>query len=272
MTLFTLDQPEGVYDERAYTRIDLNRAIVGNRWIERSWSGFFGNTHSVIQKAGDTEWVTGQNPEFMVTMDGKDEGINELGEILISDHASELGASVSVVKSRPGLELSYTTTALHEIPVLLRSFSIRNIGTDSLTVDRVCTESLQWEPEPCDFFGEHFRVELTDTWSSSGANPALAVQQKNRGLIFGALDEALVQFSRADVPESQVHATGSVSLEPLQTWEAPKSYLMAFEGDPYDAYALHHNALLTEIKLQERREAKVQQLLADEDNDIIHES
>lgn len=264
MNLFTLDQPEGAYDNRAYTRIDLNRAIVGNRWLERSWSGFFGNTHSVIQKAGETEWVTAQNPEFSVKINGSSEGINELGEININDEYSEMGASICVVKARPGLEISYTTTALHEIPVLLRSFVIRNTGSESLTLESIRVESLQWEPEPCQFWADQFRVELTDAWTSAGPNPAISVQHNNRGLIFGALDEATIKLERAEFPGCHVAATGGIELAPLETWHSPKTYLLAFEGDPYDAFTVHHNALITEIRLQEKRAAKIQQLIAEE--------
>jgi hypothetical protein len=264
MNLFTLDQPEGAYDDRAYTRIDMNRVVVGNRWIERTWSGFFGHTSSVIQKSGELEWVAAQNPEFSFTVNGKVLGPKDLDEIDVSDEFCEMGGTVCIRKSGPGLDILYKTTALHDSPILLRSISLTNTGSAPLEISNIQTETLIWEPEECAFWADQFNRELDVDWSSSEENPALSIQTENQGLILGAIGTPVVQLNRSENPGCQIAETESIELPPRATWQGAKSYIIAFTRDPFDAHAKHFTAQINELRLQEKREEDIQRLLAEE--------
>ena len=265
MTLFTLDQPEGAYDDRAYTRIDLNRAVVGNRWLERTWSAFFGTTTSIIQKAGDVEWAAPSSPDFRFTVDDTSMDSTILDEISISEDASEMGATIHIRKSKGGVDAVYSTTALHDSPLLMRKFSITNSGNEPITVTNVCTEHVVWDSPNVDCWVRKFTEIEKGTWSASGEDANLSIQIRDKGLIFGVIEPGLVHLERDETPACRATAPDSAEIAPLQTWEGPSSYLIAFEGDPFDAHTQHYTALLNELRLQEKRTVEIQRLLAEEE-------
>lgn len=265
MNLFTFDQPEGAYDNRAYTRIDLNRAIVGNRWIERTWSAFFGTTSSVIQKAGDVEWAAPQNLEFMFQVDGEPRDPGTLDEITISEDASDMGATVRIQKSKAGIDAVYSTTALHEYPVLLRTFGIANTGSESVTLSEVCTEHIGWDSSSVQVWSRQFSVQEVGNWRGSGDDALLSIQLGDKGVILGSMDDATLHYEFDELPTCRITVDEDITLAPLQTWRAPSSYLIVFEGDPYDAHTQYYTALINELRLQQKRAEEIERLLAEED-------
>lgn len=265
MTIITLDSPDGAYENRAYTRIDLNRAIVGNRWIERTWSAFFGTTSSLIQKAGEVEWAAPSSPEFSFKVNDDELNPQSLDEISISEEASEMGASVIIKKTKDGIDAIYTSTALHESPVLLRTFRIINSGKEPVTLSDVCTEHLIWDSPKVECWIRKFTETESGTWSATGDDANVSVQIGEKGIIKGVMEPGILHLEHGETPVCRATAPKTIELPPLQTWVAPSSYLIAFEGDPYDAHAMHHTALINELRLQEKRAEEIQRMLAEQE-------
>ena len=264
MTLISLDHPDDAYLKRAYTRIDLNRAIVGNRWLERTWSAFFGTTSSVMQKAGNVEWAAQASPEFSFKVNGELCDPQSLDEISISDDASEMGAAVSIKKTKGDFDAIYTSTALHEYPVILRTFKVVNSGKVHLTLTDICTEHLVWDSPKVECWVHKFTETESGNWSATGDDANLSIQIGEKGIIKGVLAPGTLHLEQGETPVCRATASESVTIPPLQTWTGPLSYIIAFEGDPYDAHALHHTALINELRLQEKRAEDIRRMLAEE--------
>ena len=130
MSDFLFERDEPLDQTRAYTRIDFNQAILGNRWIERTWSGFFGTTTSLVNRGNGSEWVVAQNPEFSLVANGDAVVPIDLGEIDVTEECSDLGASLIVRKGRADLNVTIISTALHDVPAMIRSVTVQNTGAD----------------------------------------------------------------------------------------------------------------------------------------------
>jgi hypothetical protein len=165
------DRLEDLPNDRAYTRIDFNRAIVGNRWIERTFSGFFGTTNCLHKKGQETEWIIAQNPDFSLQVDGVTIAPMDLGEVDVSDGCGELGATLRIIKSSARVEVTIETTALHDVPAMIRTMSVTNRGAEAIQLDSVTSEILAWEPEDIAFLSKQFRAVQTDAYTC-GADDA----------------------------------------------------------------------------------------------------
>lgn len=255
---------QGGSDERAYTRIDFNRATVGNRWLERTWSGFFGTTNSLQVKGSDTEWVITQNPEFSLQVDGNTIVPMDLGEIDVSDACSDLGASLSIIKSGAGVEVSIVTTALHDVPALVRKVSVCNRGAEPILLESVSSEILAWEPEGIVFLSDQFRSEQPQTYQCAPDDASVAAMLDQHGVITGRLGDGEVHLHSPEPQQFQIVWPCQQTLAPMKTWTADLSYLIPCDGDPFDTYRLQYAQMVTQIKLAERQEEQKRKLLQEE--------
>ena len=251
-------------NDRAYTRIDFNRAMVGNQWLERSYSGFFGTTNSVNTKGRDIEWIVAQNPEFALSVNGESFGPMDLGEVDVSDECSELGATLLITKSNADIEVSMAITALHEVPAIMRSLSVTNRSSEDIHLDSVAMDILAWEPEDLTFWSNQFRQEQPDACKCESADACIAAISGKYGMLYGVLGEGDLYLHTPEKNQCQWVNACAKDLAPRETWTSPESYLIPCENDPFDTYRIHHAAMITQVKLAQRKASRIQQTLEEE--------
>lgn len=255
-------------ERRAYTRIDFNRAALGNRWLERTWSGFFGTTTSLISQAGEQEWVAAQNPEFLIVVDGETIDPMTLSEIEVSESCSDLGASLLIRKARRGLDLTITSTALHELPAMMRVVTIKNTGAEPVRLESVTSDILEWEEKDGELVGHRFFKTLSATHLCGPEDPCIAMLYDNRGMLFGRLGEGELHAHAPEQFQSQINWVCDVTLNSMEKWTSPATYIMPCGTDPLASYLKLEPELVAQIKLAERREAEIIESLKAEDDPL----
>lgn len=253
-------------EERAYTRIAFNRAVLGNQWLERTWSGFFGTTNSLLLKPGNSEWVIVQNPEFSLRVNGETIEPMTLGEIDVSEECNELGASLIIRKARPGLDVRITCTALHDVPALIRVVSVTNTSAETIQLDSLTSEILEWEEKSGELVAHRFFKEVEGPYQCSPEDPCIAMLHKNRGMLLGRLGEGELHLNTPKPYQCSVLCACAQTLEPLAKWTAPTTYTVPCEGDPLAAYLKYEPEIVAQLQLQERREELIQESLDAEDD------
>jgi len=251
--------------DRAYTRIDFNRASVGNRWLERTWSSFFGTTNSLLHKPGNTEWVIAQNPEFSLSVDGAVVEPMALGEVDISEQCDELGASLVIRKSNVDLSITIVATALHDLPALVRKFTVTNTGESDIQLNSVSSEILEWEQKDGELVAQRFFQLHTEPYICTPEDPCVGMLYKNRGMILGTSEGGELHLNRPRPLQCNVVWPCDCTLSPLGKWEAPVTYILPCDGDPLATYLKQEPEMLTQLKLAERREEQIQEQLKQED-------
>lgn len=258
------DRLNDLPNNRAYTRIDFNRAIVGNQWLQRTYSGFFGTTNSLTANSRETEWVIAQNPEFMLTVDGNTITPMDLGEVDVSDECSELGATLLITKSNADIEVSKAITALHEVPAITRTLTITNRSPQDIQLENVAIEILAWEPEDLSFLNNQFRQEQSETCQCEENDACIAAMSGMYGMLYGILGQGQLHLHSPSKNQCQwIHNT-STTLASRESWSSPESYLIPCTSDPFDTYRVHHADMITQLKLAQRKASRIQQTLEEE--------
>ncbi len=241
--------------ERAYTRVDHGLVRVGNRWIERVWSGFSGCTTSLVQKQGEFEWAAAKNPEFSIDVDGKTFGAEEFGEVEWSEACDNLGASLVGIYRRSEVEVRLEHVALHDAPALLRTTTIYNRGQNEVRIGPVITESfeLDW-PESCKYLmnlktpGEpNAETRFTEVG---------AVIRGDRGFLLAALSNAEIVLNSKDLAACSIRILSSEKLRSSQFVVPNVSILIAFEGDSNSSLIRDFPEIQRLLRLHERTKAK----------------
>ena len=216
--------------ERGYTYVDHGQARVGNRWLERVWSGFMGHTTSLVQKAGDVEWAAPKSPEFSVEVSGSTLGVEDFGEVDWSEECNELGATLVVTHRRPGLELRVEQLAFHEAPALLRSVTLFNSGGQAIEIGLVIIESIALDNAEVRFCTGDFKQpqEVADLVGK----PALgALVHRGRGLLMLCENEGRIDLGSRTPGICSVAIQGAKRLAPSQRAFIGRTFLIAFDGD-----------------------------------------
>ncbi len=242
-------------DERGYTYVDHGLARVGNRWLERVWSGFMGHTTSLMQKSGDVEWAAPKSPEFSLDVDGSRLGVDHFGEIEWSEECNELGATLVATHRCPGLELRVEQLAFHDAPGLLRTTTIFNRGRRKVKVGPFITESFELdEPECCQYF--MCLKASGEQGTSAGFDQIGAVVAGERGLILLGERNAEIVLGSEDFGACSVRIDDRQILTPSQFATQDRSLLIAFEGDSQAALDRHLPEILLRMRLHDRMMAK----------------
>lgn len=217
-------------DDRAYTRVDHGLVRVGNRWIERVWSGFTGYTTSLLDKHGEFEWAAAKNEEYSVDADGVTLGVSDFAEVEWSEKYNELGASILGVFSHEGLELRLEQLAFHEAPALLRTMTLFNSGRRKVEIGSVTTEDFVLDkPESCTYL-----VDLKpsgDSATSTTFNQISSVTVRERGLLILAESDVRIELGARELGVCSVLSRHARQLSPSQSVTYERSLLIAFEGD-----------------------------------------
>ena len=241
--------------ERGYTYVDHGQARVGNRWLERVWSGFMGHTTSLMQKEGEVEWVAPTSPEFFLDVDGSTLGVDDFGEVEWSEECDELGATLVATHGCPGLELRIEQLAFHDAPALLRSVTLLNCGGQAIEIGLVIIESIALDNPEVRFRSGDFKqpeeaVEFAGT-------PALgALVQSGLGLLMLCEDEGRIDLGSRTPGICSVAFRGAKRLAPSQRAFIGRTFLIAFDGDALAA----RNTIVADVqgrlRLHERLTSK----------------
>lgn len=246
---------------RAYTRIRLNRVTVGNRWLERTWSGFFGTTTSLLHKPGNSEWVVAQNPEFSLNIDGETIEPVALGEIEVSEECNEFGAVLRIRKARPGLDVTVTTTALHDVPALVRVVTVTNTAAEAVQLESMSSEMIEWEEKAGELVAHRFFKDATGPYQCGPEDPCIAMLHKNRGMLLGRLGDGELHLNTPNPYQCSVLWPCAYTLKPIEKWTAPPTYIIPCDADPLAAFLKHEPEVVEKLKLQERREEQIRESL-----------
>lgn len=238
-------------NDRAYTYIDRSRAVVGNRWMERTWSAFLGNTTSLLQKAGEFEWLERKGPEFRVVTDEGPLEVLDFGETAWSEENSPRGGTLVSVQSRPGIEITLRTTALHDHPAFVRTVSVLNTGGEPLTVREFLPERLPLRRDGLQVYTEDFSSgAVSADWHAT--QPAAALALGDRGLFFGSRGGGHFRLFADEDGECAVRIAGPRRLEPGQTWRLEPTFLIPYTGWLQEAATtLYSQFLLRYLSVEE---------------------
>lgn len=120
--------------ERAYTYVDAGSARAGNRWAERRWSAFLGQTVEVQFPSHQWEWTSSPSPEFEIQCEGRALGFMDLGTVEWSEECDSFGATLVAAYTGGVLELATRCTFFHYHPGARRRWLLYNGGATSLKV------------------------------------------------------------------------------------------------------------------------------------------
>ena len=242
-------------DERGYTYVDHGQARVGNRWLERVWSGFMGHTTSLKQKKGDVEWAAPVSPEFSLEVAGSTLGVDDFGEVEWSEECSELGATLVATHRRPGLELRVEQLAFHDAPALLRSVSVLNIGGQVLEIGRVIIESIALDNPEVHFRTGDFKQPQAAA-EFVGTTALGAWVHGDRGLLMLCEGEGGIDLGSHTPGICSVVYQGLKRLGASERAFVGRTFLIAFEGDPSAARDTLVPDVQGQLRLHERRISK----------------
>ncbi len=242
-------------DERGYTYVDHGQARVGNRWLERVWSGFMGHTTSLKQKKGDVEWAAPVSPEFSLEVAGSTLGVDDFGEVEWSEECNELGATLVATHRRPGLELRVEQLAFHDAPALLRSVTLLNCGGQAIEIGLVIIESIALDNPEVRFRSGDFKQP--EEAAEFAGTPALgAWVHGDRGLLMLCEGEGGIDLGSHTPGICSVVYQGVKRLGASERAFVGRTFLIAFEGDPSAARDTLVPDVQGQLRLHERRISK----------------
>lgn len=241
--------------ERGYTYVDHGLARVGNRWLERVWSGFMGHTTSLMQKEGNIEWAAPKSPEFSLDAAGATLGVDDFGEVEWSEECNELGATLVATHRRPGLELRVEQLAFHEAPALLRSVTLLNSGSQAIEMGPVIAECIALDRPEVRFCTGDFKQPQES--ADSAGSPALgALVHGGCGLLMLCESEGRIDLGARSPGICSVAFQGSKRLAPSQRAFIGRTFLIAFEGDAVAARDTLVADVQGRLRLHERLTSK----------------
>jgi len=241
--------------ERGYTYVDHGLARVGNRWLERVWSGFMGYTTSLIQKNGDVEWAAPKSPEFSLDAAGSTLGVEDFGELEWSEECNELGATLVATHRRPGLELRVEQLAFHEAPALLRSVTVFNSGSQTIEIGPVIAECIALDNPEVRFRTGDFKQPQEA--AVSVGEPALgALVHSGRGLLMLCESEGRIDLGSREPGVCVVRYQGTKAIASSQRWTFGRTLIIPFEGDVLAARDTLIPDIQGRLRLHERLTSK----------------
>ncbi len=231
-------------DNRAYTYIDRGRAVAGNRWMERVWSAFLGNTVSLVQKEPGFEWIVGQSAEFRLALEDNLLDVLDFGEVDWSEESSPIGASL-VCRQRHGrFEMVIRTLVYHDLPVMVRAVNVTNLGPGRVRIDHLLSDRLPLRHPGVRVYTHDFAQSHGPTvWETHEHAAAIAVDDV--GLFFGRRGGGLFFLFAPEAQECAVTVPGPLELASGETWHTSPTFLLPYSGLTRDAAATVYSQFLT---------------------------
>jgi hypothetical protein len=168
-------------------------------------------------------------------------------------------------KSRPGLDVTITTTALHDIPALVRIVTVTNTDAEAVQLDSLSSDMLEWEEKSGELVAHRFSKEVTEPYQCTPEDPCIAMLHKNRGMLLGRLGEGELHLNTSGSFQCSVVCPCEQTLEPLEKWTAPPTYIIPCEGDPLASCLKHEPEIIAQLKLHEQREEQIRISLSEEE-------
>jgi hypothetical protein len=214
---------------RAYTYIDRGAAIVGNGWIERRWNAFLGTTVGLVDKATGFDWINGECSEMYLDLDGQGLDTMALGKAAWLEDTSALGATLTCMHERPGLDVQIQTMAYHDLPVLLRTVRLLNKSRHPQSLRRIVLDSFAMRRKTFRALVHGFHESHPELVHKTDER-AVALQLTRRGLILGCEASATYELCAPNPMACAVARDETVNL-PEDRWIAlPACYLIPYQG------------------------------------------
>ena len=219
---------------RAYTQVRPGTACIGNRWFERCWSAFVGNTIGLTQQSGPHEWAQGDGVEFHVACKTGTYGVMELGDIEWSEECTPHAAGLVLRKESPeGLGVTVLTQVFHDFPGQLRRVRVFNTGRRVFDVVRVIAESLPLSQDGVQVMradrDEAFAPAFREGFHLAG------IIRGNRGLLLGIDGDGGIAAFDPDKKACSLVVEAGRTLLPGGFWDLPPMLLIPFTGDIREA-------------------------------------
>jgi len=239
-------------NKRAYTYVDRTHAIVGNYWMERTWSAFLGNTCSLLQRHCEIEWVAGASSEFELTNENCRLDVMDFGEVIWSEQNSPAGATLVCLQQRPDLEVCVKTLAYHENPGMRRRVSVRNRGHEEIIIRRITLEQLPISSDGITVLTDGFgQAQDTVDIETSERGIALA-RDDGRGIITGIDGGGLYSAFGRECDCCRLALHGPKRLAPGKIWKLPATYILPYAGDLAETVRTTYAQLLMHLRKQSR--------------------
>jgi hypothetical protein len=215
-------------DSRAYTRITQGNVVLGNRFAERVWSAFIGNTVSLLEKPNDREWTRRRSPEFFFGTPDVLFDPMALGDISWSEFYAPHGAGICCEKSCETLLFSIDSMCFHSCAGIRRSAALTNHDETPLLIEHAAFEALSAPDVP----GLEYIQNFTP---SANANAAAgwrwaAMANASGGLLTGVAGDCEFRLDSPEPGQWSWIAPGPVTLAPGETFFFPECVLINFSG------------------------------------------
>jgi hypothetical protein len=200
--------------------VDPGTARVGNRWIERSWSAFMGQTIELTPAGGEKQWLAESAPEFEIETDVSMFGVMALGDVEWSEECNPFAAGLTMRKSgAEGLGIAVRTLAFHDCPAMLRLARVFNTGSAPVTLRRVRLDLLPLDPRDAEVLS-----------GGLAAEGHAAVVSGRHGLLLGAEGTAEVHAFEEGSGLCAVDVAETATLRQGGYVDLPAAHLLAFTG------------------------------------------
>lgn len=239
-------------DERAYTYVDRTHAVVGNHWMERTWSAFLGNTYSLLQKHCEIEWITGPSSEFEIRDENRSFDMMDFGEVIWSEENSSIGATLVCRQQHPDLEVCIKTLAYHKNPGMRRRVSVRNRSDKEIIIRRVTLERLPISPDGVTVLTDGFEQPQNAVDFDTLERGIALAREDGRGIITGIDGGGHYSAFSRPCECCCLALLGPTCVAPGEVWKLPATYILPYAGDLTETVRTTYAQLLMHLRKQSR--------------------
>lgn len=230
---------------RAYSRIDLGTARLGNAWAERTWSCLMGDVLGLVQRLDGFDWVTHTAPGLRLKVDGKPLEVLALNEVEWSEFCNPFAAGLALRQSGAGLDVLSRFHAFHDCAGMLRTTEVLNLTGAPVLLD-AALEILPLR-RPGMRVRTHGFVRSGESALWDTEERAAAVTLAGRGLILGMdgggrfeLFDPAPEVCALVAPERRVEAQARCPL--------PDTFVIPFTGSLDEAVSTVYGAFLQGVR------------------------
>ncbi len=243
---------------RAYSRINNGAVIVGNDWIERSWSEYLCKTVELHQKlpGGFVEWIATSAQDLRLEVEGVSLCLEAAGPPEWSDSCDRFGATLTARWPGTGWAVAVHSMALHENPGLVRTVELSNLGERAFTLTAAAVEMLALRRDGAGVLthGLACRSEAV-MWETEECAVAAELQGHGRlGLLLGLEHGGRYELFDPDPACCVLALRAPVAVAPGTTVRLPRSFSIPYCGDPDMVVSGRLAELLRLLREQEQRE------------------
>lgn len=220
--------------ERAYSHIDRGAATAGNRWFDRAWQLFNGQTFSLELKERPWDWATAASEEVAFTLNGERTRGLALPDIEIAEHANPFGAGITIIRTSPDIRITTDTTALHDHPAYVRRHRIMNSTDTELTLENYTLDALTLgHEEAVAAMGDYSAPQRSLLYR--GEALAVGVHCGGQSLLMGVQAPAIYDVFESNNSEFAIRLADPVQVPPHAQIDLPIAYGILWGGPMAEA-------------------------------------